>query len=135
MNLLPLILAESSAPSDHDFVVWATIAALVIGFAWVIVQIIQSFRRTPPIDAQFATKQELAELRKDFTDSLSELERKLDHNAEKIDTDLNRHNQQAEERARKIHGRVDQVLAGISKIQGRCEAFHGAGAYALQEGA
>ena len=119
------ILAQMSQPTDHESVVWVIIACGVVALAWMIIQIIQSFRRQPSIEAEYATKKELTELRKEFADTFTRLEQKIETTVQGINTDLGKHNTAAEERASKIHKRIDAILRGVSIIQGRCSAFHG----------
>ena len=55
------ILAQLSQPNDHELVIWLAIAGIVIFAAWTLVQIFMAFRRQPPIEAQFVSREEWRE--------------------------------------------------------------------------
>lgn len=97
------ILANIPAPASGSVEQWLWAFAALAAVALMVKQL---FTRTPPIDAQFATKAELAEVRKELIASQAA------HMA---------HMQNVTQR---IHERIDEVLRGVSEINGYCKANH-----------
>ncbi len=62
------------------------------------------------LEREFATKAELGRL-----------ELKFEGNIEAMRSTLDEHNRIAEERARKIHGRIDEILRGVARMEGSFE--------------
>lgn len=52
---------------------WVLVLFGVGGFAWVVLQIVNSFRRRPPIEAEFATKEEVRRVTDHLTCEFSRL--------------------------------------------------------------
>lgn len=96
----------------------------LLGFVKWILEIIRLLKRHPPIEAEFATKEEVRELKRDFNNRLASIENTLNSNREQIIEQLLQTNGIADVRARAMHARIDEVLSAVKIIQGRCQAFH-----------
>jgi len=99
-SLLPLVIAQAppAASRGELMSVFLGIAALLV-IANQAIMFSRNFREQPPPAMTYATKVEL----------------------QKLENDLRAFNQQQEERSSKIHSRVDQVLAAVSRIEGVVE--------------
>lgn len=98
--LAPLMIAQVPAGATRNelMTVFLGIAALLV-IANQAITFTRNFREQPPPAQTYATKAELL----------------------KLESELRLFNQQQEERAGKIHLRVDQVLAAVSRIEGVVE--------------
>lgn len=101
--LLPMVIAQSapdfSGRSEMMTVLLGGAALLVITNQAIV--FFRNFREQPPPAQTYATKIELQEL----------------------EAQINLFNQQQEARASKIHTRVDQVLAAVSRLEGKMEGM------------
>ena len=98
--LAPLMIAQVPAGASRNelMTVFLAIAALLVIANQAIV-FARHFREQPPPAQTYATKAEMG----------------------RLEMDLRLFNQQQDERASKIHSRVDQVLAAVSRIEGVVE--------------
>lgn len=107
------------SPSEHEWYVIITVLIASIGFitmiAYYVQQMVVSSKRHPPIEAEFATKKELKELEDKFVGGVTAIQQTL-----------GAHNKSAENRAAKLHKRINKILLATGIIAGRCQALHGA---------
>ena len=125
MNTDPASLAQFT-----NFVLIAV--AILVGIA----QVIQVFRRSPPLEAQFATKDEvdatraeidgrIAELRAETDERLTGLSRKLDNQRAEILSKLDANNALAETRVSGVHKRINRSNASLARLIGAFAARQG----------
>lgn len=122
----------SSIPSPVELFAFMICLIFLLSAVLLILNIIRHFRRQPPIEAEFATKKELNELKRDVNTRLTSIENTLNANREQILEHLFQTNGIADARARAMHARIDEVLSAVKIIQGRCQAFHSGDAHAIR---
>jgi hypothetical protein len=79
----------------------------ILGIVKLIVDIVGSLRRRPPIEAEFATKAELGKLESEVRSLRDEMRANYD-----------RINANDEIRSSKIHRRIDDVFGAVSELKG-----------------
>ncbi len=123
MNLLtPLLFSQISDATPHALGDWLVSLAAVMAVVLLALKIIDHFRRKPAIESEFATKLELGRL----TDSVDERFEKIEEHIEDIGTELRQaHNdllRRGEERAEKIHERINhlsqELIGSIAELRG-----------------
>jgi hypothetical protein len=115
------------SPTEHELVTFFIILFSALGGLWLIIQIVQSLRRSPPIDREFATKDEVALIKEEVGARIDNLEVHFDDLKAALEVGLKTIGKDAALSDSKLHHRVDQILAVVSEIRGRCAAFHGNG--------
>jgi len=75
-------------------------------------------RRKPPIEAEFATKNELGELKTSTKSELGQLENAISSMREEMRANYDRVNSNDEIRSSKIHRRIDDVFGAVSELKG-----------------
>lgn len=75
-----LLIAQMETPSAEGFHSWMTSAVAVLGVVWLAIQIYQSLKkpdRNPPIEAEFATNEDLKEHERSDNDQHNNLFKKM----------------------------------------------------------
>lgn len=78
-------------------------------------------RRKPPIEAEFATKRELAQFRDEKSKEIHQLKLDLDDIRKQIRIDYENIQRAAEARASGLHVRINAVLEGLAELKGSFE--------------
>jgi len=115
---------------------WLTAAAFVLVIATQITSIIRTFRRRPPIEAEYATKAEIkdqvktcehkreglaggqSKTREDITALREHTDERLAELASGISNRLDAFDQKSEERASALHSRVNHFVEQVSILKG-----------------
>jgi hypothetical protein len=119
-------------PEPSSFLMFFQIIFFVAGGIAAIVGIfagIKTLARKPPIEAEFATKKELWKLRselvQDMTSFRAEIKTAVNEIGREVKDLISSQFGASEERARRLHARIDIIAGMVSEIKGRCQAFHG----------
>ena len=119
------IALENPSPAAVGtwIIVFVALLAIVLVVAQLVFSAIQLFRRRPPIDAEFATKKELAAFAAAAGTSDTKLENRIEGLRLEIKSDLANLDKKMSDRSNGIHGRVDEILAAVSILTGRFDAL------------
>ena len=102
-------------PDPLFFFAFLGCVIFLLGIAKIIIDIIQSLRRKPPIETEFATKAELAKLESEVRSMRSEMRANNDHinfNDEKLRLEI-------KEDIKGVHKRIDDVLRAVGRLEGK----------------
>lgn len=124
------LLADASAQFNGNALAYTAIIVSIVGTVAVIIfGIIGIARRQPSVDAQFATKQELGELKGEIRENLTNLRSELREDfkslADKLDERLPELSTDNERRAVLLHNRLNEHENRIARLEGRANP-HGA---------
>lgn len=116
-----LILAEAAPPSPASVgnlvLILGTLVQILVG----ICVAIGTFRRTPPADQHFATKEELGELKGEVRGSLSNLRTEIKNDFRdlglKVDDMGKDLSAQSERRATAYHERINELDSRLSRAE------------------
>jgi len=109
------IVAAQMLPDPSALGSWILAAGIIITAAAALVLI---FRRTPPIESEFATKAELDAVRSSLDTRFSNLDKRLENMQQEFTRSANYNARAEESRAGKIHNRVDLILGAVSDLNG-----------------
>jgi len=122
MDYIPT-LAYLPAATPAGLGGWLVNAAAVLAIVYIVVKLINTFRRRPPIDATFATKTEFAGCRAESQARALKTESKIEEMEHILRKDITGLRRESEERGERVHKRVDEVLASTSRLEGRIEGM------------
>lgn len=125
-------------PTYAEFGMVVAVLVILLGIASSVIGIVNQTRRKPSIEAEFATKAEMADLRHDIDRRLERMENTTTAQNQRIEALLQQHNRDGEDRIIRLHDRIDEfgksieldvkvVANSVSAIRARCAAFHGKG--------
>lgn len=108
-SAVPVLPQPSNPEMYYAFIVLCGGVALLAGANQVMV-FVKHFKEQPPPAQTYATKDEVKLIRREFLDELTKLESQFQSGQ-----------QLQENRASKIHGRIDLVLSAVQHISGVIE--------------
>lgn len=116
-----LVLAQTLLPAVPlgAFGAWLVVAACVFGIIYMAVKLVWTVRRQPPIETEFATKDEVRAVGKHSDGRDDKIERRLEGLRVEINKELREANRKQSDRTRGIHDNIEVVLTRVSELKGR----------------
>lgn len=119
---LPALAADPATLSDlpGPGVIWFVAGLIVLlNLVHLVVSVWDKTRAKPPAHERYALKTDLDSLRASFLASSEAQRHRLEDLGSSLRAELHAIDQKGEDRAEKIHNRVNLVLAAVSRLEGR----------------
>jgi len=113
-----LKIMNNITPDPLFFLGFILCVIFLLGIVKIIIDIIHSLRRKPPLEDEFAKKGELEKLEITTKHELSKLELAIGSMREEMRANYDRVNSNDEIRSSKIHRRIDDVFGAVSEVKG-----------------